>query len=77
MLSVQAILFLAPLAFNQMLDEDTKVNRLVRHPLHPSTISFLTFLKEDSLYLWRDICVNKLLARAHIILFLNKVRHPA
>ena len=27
---VQAIIFLAPLAFNLMLEEDPKVNRLVR-----------------------------------------------
>ncbi|PPQ67438.1 hypothetical protein CVT26_007232 [Gymnopilus dilepis] len=52
---VQAILFLAPLAFNQVLDEDRRVNRL-----------------EDSLYLWRDICSNKLLANANLILFFNK-----
>ena len=28
--SVQAIIFLAPLAFNQVLEEDPRVNRLVR-----------------------------------------------
>lgn len=27
---VQAIIFLAPLVFNQVLDEDKRVNRLVR-----------------------------------------------
>ncbi|KAF9032389.1 heterotrimeric GTP-binding alpha subunit [Panaeolus papilionaceus] len=53
---VQAILFLAPLAFNQMLEEDNKVNRL-----------------EDSLYLWRDLCGNRLLIHANIILFFNKM----
>ncbi|PPQ72683.1 hypothetical protein CVT24_012661 [Panaeolus cyanescens] len=53
---VQAILFLAPLAFNQMLEEDSKVNRL-----------------EDSLYLWRDLCGNRLLVQANIILFFNKM----
>lgn len=52
---VQTIMFLAPLAFNQQLEEDPKVNRL-----------------EDSLLLWRDICANKLLADAVIILFFNK-----
>ncbi|KIJ97471.1 hypothetical protein K443DRAFT_681491 [Laccaria amethystina LaAM-08-1] len=52
---VQAILFLAPLAFNQSLEEDSRVNRL-----------------EDSLTLWRDICGNKLLATANLILFFNK-----
>ncbi|KAF9530777.1 heterotrimeric GTP-binding alpha subunit [Crepidotus variabilis] len=52
---VQCILFLAPLAFDEVLEEDSKVNRL-----------------EDSLYLWRDICANKLLAKCHLILFFNK-----
>ncbi|KAH6905158.1 heterotrimeric GTP-binding alpha subunit [Coprinopsis sp. MPI-PUGE-AT-0042] len=52
---VQAILFLAPLAFNQTLEEASKVNRL-----------------EDSIYLWRDICQSKLLAKSNLILFLNK-----
>ncbi|KAF8968482.1 heterotrimeric GTP-binding alpha subunit [Flammula alnicola] len=52
---VQAILFLAPLAFNQTLEEDVRVNRL-----------------EDSLHLWRDICQNKLLANANLVLFFNK-----
>ncbi|KAF9002158.1 heterotrimeric GTP-binding alpha subunit [Cyathus striatus] len=52
---VQAILFLAPLAFNQTLEEDSRVNRL-----------------EDSLSLWKDICSNKLLAAANLILFFNK-----
>ncbi len=56
---VDAILFLAPLAFHQMLEEDPRVNRL-----------------EDSLSLWRQICENKLLAHATIILFLNKVGAP-
>ncbi|KAF8196977.1 heterotrimeric GTP-binding alpha subunit [Pholiota molesta] len=53
---VQVILFLAPLAFNQTLDEDARINRL-----------------EDSMHLWKDICENKLLAHATLILFLNKV----
>ncbi|KAH7925987.1 G-alpha-domain-containing protein [Leucogyrophana mollusca] len=53
---VQAIIFLAPLAFNQVLDEDRQVNRL-----------------EDSIFLWKEVCSNPLLARANIILFLNKM----
>jgi len=53
---VQSIIFLAPLAFNQTLDEDRNVNRL-----------------EDSILLWKDVCRNPLMARAHIILFLNKM----
>ena len=36
---VQAIIFLAPLAFNLMLEEDSKVNRLVRHPPLASLLS--------------------------------------
>jgi guanine nucleotide-binding protein subunit alpha len=53
---VQAIIFLAPLSFNQVLEEDRQVNRL-----------------EDSIYLWKEVCSNPLLARANIILFLNKM----
>ncbi|KAJ8597202.1 G-protein alpha subunit [Rhizopogon salebrosus TDB-379] len=53
---VQAIIFLAPLSFNQVLDEDKQVNRL-----------------EDSIYLWKEVCKNPLLARANIILFFNKM----
>lgn len=53
---VQAIIFLAPLAFNQVLEEDKQVNRL-----------------EDSIYLWKEVCRNPLLARANIILFFNKM----
>ncbi|EKM74867.1 hypothetical protein AGABI1DRAFT_47251 [Agaricus bisporus var. burnettii JB137-S8] len=52
---VQAILFLAPLAFNQTLEEDPRMNRL-----------------EDSLNLWREICANRLLSGANLILFFNK-----
>lgn len=55
-LVVQAIIFLAPLSFNQVLEEDRQVNRL-----------------EDSIYLWKEVCSNPLLARANIILFLNKM----
>jgi guanine nucleotide-binding protein subunit alpha len=53
---VNSIIFLAPLAYNQVLDEDRKVNRL-----------------EDSIHLWREVCANQLLAKAIIILFLNKM----
>jgi hypothetical protein len=53
---VQAIIFLAPLVFNQVLDEDRTVNRL-----------------EDSISLWKEVCSNPLLARANLILFLNKM----
>ncbi|KAF8838229.1 G-alpha-domain-containing protein [Paxillus ammoniavirescens] len=53
---VQAIIFLAPLVFNQVLDEDRGANRL-----------------EDSIGLWKEVCSSPLLARANIILFLNKM----
>jgi len=53
---VQAIVFLAPLAFNQVLEEDPRVNRL-----------------EDSIYLWKEVCSNTLLAGSTLILFLNKM----
>ncbi|KIO17616.1 hypothetical protein M407DRAFT_227947, partial [Tulasnella calospora MUT 4182] len=54
---VNAIIFLAPIsAFDQVLVEDKKVNRI-----------------EDSLLLFRSICVNKLLGKVNIVLFLNKI----
>ncbi|KAF8327513.1 G-protein alpha subunit-domain-containing protein [Amanita rubescens] len=52
---VQAIIFLAPLAFNQYLEEDSTINRL-----------------EDSTKLWKEICSNKILGNAELILFFNK-----
>ena len=56
-LSVNAILFLAPIsAFDQRLEEDTRIYRI-----------------EDSMLLWREICRNKLLVNVDLILFLNKV----
>ncbi|KDQ51779.1 hypothetical protein JAAARDRAFT_210909 [Jaapia argillacea MUCL 33604] len=53
---VQAIIFLAPLLFNQTLEEDPSINRV-----------------EDSLYLWKEICTNPLLAKVTLVLFLNKI----
>jgi hypothetical protein len=56
-LSVNAILFLAPIsAFDQRLEEDPRIYRI-----------------EDSMLLWREICRNKLLANTDLVLFLNKV----
>ncbi|KAF8621444.1 hypothetical protein AX15_007798 [Amanita polypyramis BW_CC] len=52
---VHAIIFLAPLAFNQYLEDDPSVNRL-----------------EDSVNLWKETCSSKILAKAELILFLNK-----
>ena len=54
--SVDAIIFLAPLVFTQVLQEDPTVNRV-----------------EDSIQIWKKICANQLLARATLILFLNKM----
>lgn len=71
--TVQAILFLAPLAFNQSLEEDSRVNRLVRVAYSIELLPCEYFAQEDSLTLWRDICGNKLLASANLILFFNKV----
>jgi hypothetical protein len=57
LLSVNAILFLAPIsAFDQRLEEDPNVSRI-----------------EDSMLLWREICRNRLLMNVDLILFLNKV----
>ncbi|KAJ7758012.1 G-protein alpha subunit [Mycena metata] len=68
---VQAILFLAPLAFWQSLDEDTKVNRvqdslelwreIVSNPLLAKTALILLFNKKDVLqaHIKAGIMVNK------------------
>ncbi|KAF8512067.1 guanine nucleotide binding protein, alpha subunit [Gautieria morchelliformis] len=54
---VNAIIFLFPVnCFDEVLDEDPRVNRL-----------------QDSLNLWKQICRSPLLAKAQLILFLNKV----
>jgi len=71
---VQAILFLAPLAFNLTLEEDPRVNRLVW--CFSLTIDFKNADKhyqEDSLNSWRQLCSNRLLAAANLIVFFNKV----
>ncbi|KAF5319706.1 hypothetical protein D9619_008514 [Psilocybe cf. subviscida] len=47
---VNAIVFLAPLLFNEFLEEDDSINRV-----------------EDSMLLWKEICENKLLSKAHIM----------
>ncbi|THH05648.1 hypothetical protein EW146_g9848 [Bondarzewia mesenterica] len=63
--AVDAIIFLAPIsAFDQVLTEDLKVNRLVR-PL-------ALFFPEDSVLLWKAVCSNKLLAHVDLVVFLNK-----
>ena len=52
-----------------------KVNRLVRARRHSAPL-FLAHLvpQEDSITLWREICGNKLLDGATLILFFNKVK---
>ncbi|KDQ51783.1 hypothetical protein JAAARDRAFT_62307 [Jaapia argillacea MUCL 33604] len=54
--NVQAIIFLAPLLFNQTLEEAPSVNRV-----------------EDSLYPWKEICTNPILAKVKLVLYLNKI----
>jgi hypothetical protein len=72
---VDAIIFLAPIsAFDQVLTEDPKVNRLVRHfySVNFCWIKSRIPLQEDSVLLWKGICQNKLLAKVDLVLFLNK-----
>jgi len=72
---VQAILFLAPLAFNLTLGEDPRVNRLVWcFSLTSDSKNADKHYQEDSLHLWRQLCSNRLLAAANLIVFFNKVR---
>ena len=82
-----AILFLAPIScFDQVLEEDPNVNRLVRSRLQSSVFKrhhspcfypiahFATFVQqEDSILLWKSIVSNPLLARTNLVLFLNKI----
>lgn len=59
-----------------MLEEDSKVNRLVSrlHVFSSGTdLTFLHVVQEDSITLWREICGNALLEGATLILFFNKV----
>jgi guanine nucleotide-binding protein alpha-1 subunit len=53
---VDAIIFLAPLVFDQYLEEAPNVNRL-----------------KDTIEIWKHVCGNKLLQRATLVLFLNKM----
>lgn len=72
---MDAIIFLAPIsAFDQVLTEDPKVNRLVRpfYLVKIYRIKSRTPLQEDSVLLWKGICQNKLLAKVDLVLFLNK-----
>lgn len=71
---MDAIIFLAPIsAFDQVLAEAPKVNRLVSYL---NSFFFYTMqtvtLQEDSVMLWTSIVSNKLLKDTNLILFLNK-----
>ena len=80
-----AILFLAPIScFDQVLEEDPNVNRLVRARFQSSNVIILLFFyfiahfatfvqQEDSILLWKSIVSNPLLARTNLVLFLNKI----
>lgn len=62
-----------PSAFDQMLEEDPKTNRLVGSSL--LSVSSLTSpypYQYDSAQLWKEVVSNKHLQRTNLILFLNK-----
>lgn len=62
-------------AFDQMLDEDRKMNRLVSwHPrnLRTGDTCLYYYYQLDSFQLWTYVVSNELLSRTNIILFLNK-----
>ena len=69
---------MAPIGeFDQFLMEDRSVNCLVSltHTFPSPNSNFLTGVdikQRDSFELWESIITNKLLAKAEIILFLNK-----
>lgn len=71
---MDCIIFLAPIsAFDQVLAEEPRVNRLVR--LEPRFGYYVLIFRSqaDSVNLWTTIVSNKLLANTNIILFLNKI----
>lgn len=63
-----------PSAFDQMLEEDPKTNRLVGSSSF--SVSSLTSpypYQYDSAQLWKEVVSNKHLQQTNLILFLNKV----
>lgn len=72
---MNAILFLAPIsAFDQVLSEAPKVNRLVSVDVFVSPLqTYSDRPQEDSVHLWQTIVSNRLLQSTTIILFLNKI----
>lgn len=70
---VDCIAFIVSIgAFNQYLEEDPEVNRLVSDsPL--SLVPLLIFYSQgDSFDIWHKIVNAKLLAKVHLLVFLNK-----
>lgn len=72
---VNMIIFLAPLSgFNQVLTENSDVNRLVGYLSYLSNNTRqLMALQTDSVNLWQMLCSNKILSRIKFVLFLNKM----
>lgn len=69
---MNAIIFLAPIScFDQVLQEDPSVNRLVRLISSPLTLTH-SLWQADSFLLWKAIVSNPLLKKTELILFLNK-----
>jgi hypothetical protein len=70
-----AIIFLAPVScFDQSLEEDHRVNRLVcLSPLPTGSSAYYSRVaQEDSVLLWKAIVSNRPLANTNLVLFLNK-----
>jgi len=62
-----------PSAFDQMLEEDPKTNRLVGSSLlSASSLTSPYPYQYDSAQLWKEVVSNKYLQRTNLILFLNK-----
>jgi guanine nucleotide-binding protein subunit alpha len=69
---MNAIIFLAPIScFDQVLQEDPSVNRLVRL-ISSSPFFTHSVCQADSFLLWKAIVSNPLLKKTELILFLNK-----
>lgn len=73
---MDAIIFLAPIScFDQVLEEDETVNRLVSVMSNCHLSDYAdprTRAQEDSVLLWKMVVSNPLLAKTNLILFLNK-----
>jgi len=70
---MNAIIFLAPIScFDQVLQEDPSVNRLVRLIPFPLGSFPHSLWQADSFLLWKSIVSNPLLKKTDLVLFLNK-----